>query len=395
MTDTNQQPWQPYDPDMTVDQKASYDALRDKQPFAKHERFGWTAMRYRDVVEIMKQPDKFSNAAAWAAVDPGLKPDQRAIPLALDPPEHTDYRIMLRELFIPKRIEGYQQQARDKASTLLQIMIDKGRADVVEGFTDPYPVQSLCTFLGWRDAYWADIKRWSRELTAARSAQQWEEADRLFAMWHDYIDSVLQARKQMPEDDVASWLIEMSDNGNKLNDEQMISIMRLLLVAGHGTTTTALGNMIEYLASHPDKQRQLREHPELLPSAIEEMLRYNSPQMAMPRRTTCPVSVNNQSFDQDESIWLNFLAANRDPDQFENPTECDFTRRPNRHIAFGSGIHTCLGSTFGRMEIRVALEEMFARTKSFYLDPEHQTTYNTWPHNQPKCMMVIFEKADQ
>ena len=392
MKKPQKQAWCPMDPDLAVDQRRGYDALREQQPFAKDESLGWTAMRYDDVVAITRDPESFSNATAWESIDPGLSKDQRAIPLALDPPEHTAYRKLLRDLFKPSRVAGYEAQARDKAARMIDAMVDAGTADVVANFSDPYPVQSLCAFLGWDGDNWADIKRWSRELTRARASGPQEEADALFAMWRNYIRDVLEQRKASPRDDVTSWLIEISEDGAVLNDEQIISILRLLLVAGHGTTTTAIGNMIEYLARDPGRQQPLRDDPDILPRAIEEMLRYDSPQLAMPRRTTCPVEIGGQQFDAGETIWLNFLAANRDPRMFEDADTCRFDRRPNRHIAFGFGIHACLGAPFGRMEVRVALEELFARTRSFRFDPDGEQSRLGFPHNQPKRLDIVFER---
>lgn len=392
MTTEEKHAWCPMDPQLAGDQRSGYDALREETGFAHDPRMGWTAMRFDDVVEILRNPAVFSNAAAWEAVDPGLDKDERAIPLALDPPEHTQYRNLLKALFRPARIATFEDQARDKASRLIDAMVKEGTADVVAGLSDPYPVQSLCTFLGWQDENWADIKRWSRELTRARAAGNREEADALFNMWRDYIRKVLEARKAEPREDVTSWLIELGEGGTVLNDEQIISILRLLLVAGHGTTTTAIGNMTEYLAQNPEKQQFLRENPDKLPLAIEEMLRYDAPQMAMPRRTLCPAQVSDQHFEEGETIWLNFLAANRDPRAFDNPAECNFARKPNRHIAFGAGIHQCLGSPFGRMEVRVALEELLKRTKSFRFAPGGVQTRASFPHNQPAQLDIEFER---
>lgn len=392
MENETTQRWCPMDPQLAANQREGYDALREESAFAYDERFGFTVMRYAEIVEIMRNPSVFSNAAAWAAVDPGLKKDERAIPLALDPPEHKGYRDLLKALFAPSRVATYEGQAREKAGRLIQAMVDAGTADVVNGLSDPYPVMSLCAFLGWDDDNWADIKRWSRELTTARAAGEQEKADMMFKRWRDYIREVLEARKVEPKEDVTSWLIELSDGGKVLNDEQIVSILRLLLVAGHGTTTTAIGNMVEYLAQHPEQQQMLRDDFKKLPLAIEEMLRYDSPQMAMPRRSLCPADVGGQHIEADKTLWMNFLAANRDPRMFTDPDKCDFDRKPNRHIAFGAGIHQCLGAPFGRMEVRVALEELLKRTSNFRFDPAGEQSRSGFPHNQPKRLDVIFEK---
>ncbi len=237
-----------------------------------------------------------------------------------------------------------------------------------------------------------EIKRWSREFTELRVAGRVDEAMELFYMWRGYIREVVEARKIEPREDVTSWLLEVSEDGAVLNIEQIISVLRLLLMAGHGTTTTALGNMMEYLAGHPEDQQRLREDRSLMPSAIEEMLRYDSPQLAMPRRTTCPVNIAGHDVPEETNVWLNFLAANRDPRMFENADRCDFERRPNRHIAFGSGIHSCLGAPFARMEISVALNELLDRTSAFRLVDGKTHPRVGFPHNQPTRLDVIFER---
>lgn len=390
MSDIRLQRWNERDPEFIANQRAGYDRLREVQPLAEGP-WGVTVLRYADLIEVARDPKSFSNEKAWQAIHHYQPKDELSIPLASDPPEHRQYRALLRDIFTPSRVGGHEPAARALAAAHIGAMVQAGTADVVPNFSDPYPLKSLCTYIGWEANEWAHIKRSVLGFASLRVRGNLEAAVPVMKAWRTYIRRIVEQRRAQPREDVASWLVAIGEGGRVLNEEQIVSILDLLLIAGHGTTTTALSCMIEYLALNPDQQDRLRQDRALLPAAIEEMFRYESPQLSMPRRTTCPVSIAGIQIPADTQVWLNFLAANRDPRAFDDAHTCQFDRKPNRHIAFGSGIHTCIGAPFARMEIRVALEELLDQTSRFTLAQDGPAPRLGFPHNHPTYLNVRFE----
>lgn len=357
-----------------------FDAMRGNCPVAHSDALGWSVFRYKDVVAVAADPATFSNVrvnhgeSAPAAM--------RGIPLEYDSPEHARWRRMLMPLFSAGRMKAFAPRLRALAKKDLAALPAGQPFPWIASFADPFPVRVISELLGWPHDDWRFIKRMSEDVRLAMAARDADAMAAAHRAWADYIRPVIAARRAAPADDATSWLLGQRLDGQPLSETEMVSILRLLLVAGHGTTTASLGILIAWLAANPDRQDYLRTNSDALPAAIEEMLRWSSPLAGMQRTATADTVIDGQVIAQGDRVALMFAAANRDPEIFPDADQCVFGRSPNRHLVFGSGIHSCLGSPLARLELRIVLGELLAMTRSFSLaGPTPRIDPASWPTN--------------
>jgi cytochrome P450 len=382
--------WDPLASEVLDDQQRAHDDMRTRCPVAWSEFLGWSLFRYADILEVARDPETFGNRVSGSPVVPvaGVP----SIPLQLDPPEHTPYKRFLMTYFSTARMADFEPRSRALADALLDGYLPCG-GDAVPAFTDPYPVQSLCAFLGWPAQDWRQLKTWSSAIERAALQRDPEAGRRATEAFHAYIQRFIDARRDEPRADVTTWLLESErEEGVALDDPRKISILRLLLHAGHGTTTASLGLCILYLASHPDDQAHLRAHPAEIPAAAEEILRHDGPLMSMPRIVRRDCAVGGRTLHAGERVALMFAAADRDSEAFPEAERCKLGRSPNRHLVFGNGTHFCLGARLARLELNVALERLLARTTSFRLIGRPPRRYR-WPGNGPRSLPLAVEPA--
>jgi cytochrome P450 len=382
------QDWDPLAAEVLENQQLAHDEMRDRCPVAWSEFLGWSLFKHEDVIAATRNPARFSNRISTSPMlAPGSVP---SIPLQLDPPEHTPYKRFLISYFSTQRMAAFEPTTRSLAGSLLHAYL-AGGGDAVAAFTDPYPVQSLCAFLGWPAQDWLQLKAWSSEIERAALRRDPEMGRRATEAFHAYIQTFIDARRQDPRADVTTWLLE-SERAEMvaLDDPRKISILRLLLHAGHGTTTASLGLCILYLARNPHAQAYLRDHPEKIPSATEEILRHDGPLVSMPRVVTRDFELRGRELKSGDRVALMFASADRDPDAFSEADQCLLGRSPNPHLIFGNGIHFCLGARLARLELRVALEELLTRTKGFALAGAEPRRYR-WPGNGPRALPLDVE----
>ena len=378
MTKQRENDWNPIGEDVLADGKAAFDRMRETCPVAYADWRGWTLFKYADVMAVSKDTEAFSSDEDWR----DIAPDRRSIPLRLDPPEHGYFRRMLNPLFRPDRIAAFEPTSREIGNRLLDPVLAAGQAEMVSAFANPYPAQSLCALLGWPSEDWHKLKEWSDWTTNARIARDIDAFNAAIEVWDAYIHAHLDRNEVVPGENVGAWLLEQTIDGERLTRPQITAILRLLLQAGHGTTTAGTGICIAYLAAHPEEQERLRQDPSLIATAVEEMMRFDNPLTHMTRIAKRDVTIRGRSIKAGEDINLNYVAANRDPEVFERADECILDRKPNRHMVFGTGIHTCLGAPFARMEIRVALEQLLSRTRHFRIIPGESPTRQTYMRNE-------------
>jgi len=360
--------WNPAEPLGVADRLAQMAATRARCPVAFAGRHGgqWDVLRYDDIVAIAQDPQKFSNAGA-------SRYDRPLPPLEFDPPLHGEYRRLLAVFFSLKRVQELEIKVRPIAIELIDELIARGQGDLAKELSYPLPAIGLCALLNISSEHWRDIKTWSENTLLMDSD---DEADRALARaGHERIiafaHTMIEQRRRVPmrpEDDITSTLLTARCGGESMDDDLIARTLRILISAGHNSTTSAIGNSLLFLAEHPEAQDLLRKDPARLPAAIEEFLRWDTPVQEMPRWARQDVTLGGQHIIAGERIGLFWAAGNRDEEAFSNPDTCILDRKPNRHLAFGRGIHTCLGAPMARMEIRVALEEILARTTSFTLN---------------------------
>lgn len=357
----------PWAPEALADPFAAQAQMRQTCPFPFSDRQGGfrSITRYADIVKAALDTEHFKN---------GLRPKlARAMPpLETDPPDHTAYRRLLQPPFSPPRMRKLEDQMRAFAVTLLDPLIARGNADFAEEFSFVLRIRAFCYLLNLPESDWRRIKEWSQGAYTVYAHMPEHKArfDASNAAIYAYAHGVLAERRANPRDpaeDIVTLLAQARINDAPIADKVIVGIMRLLLTAGHESTTSTLGNCILYLGQHPEAQSALRSNPANIPTAIEEILRWDTPVMAMPRIVAQDVELAGHHFHAGEAVYLLYSSGNRDPAKFDNADSCILDRKPNSHLAFGQGIHTCMGAPLARVEIKVALEELLARTQSFAL----------------------------
>lgn len=385
------QDWDPMDPAHAGDPSEIHAYLRKKCPVAWSDRFGgfYAISRFEDVRSAALDFATFSNDKATIpdAAGPGRPP--RA-PVEVDPPVHGDFRDVLNRFFTPDRIRLLEPVIRRTARNLIGRCVSLGETDAVATFTFYMPIQVQCIFLGISPEDGEKIKNTVNRIIHAGAVGDTIEHkagnDEIYA----YIEGIIEARRKAPYDanDVISALIHEKIGDRQLTTDDVAGVIRLFLQAGHGTTTNSLGSIIRHLGMNLSDQRRLREQPNLIPQAIEEILRVWTPVRAVGRRTTCDVEVAGKMIPKGSRVALMVAAANRDSSEFEDAETVNIDRKPNRHIAFGYGIHRCVGAALARTQLRIALEELFAMTDSFEVIGD--TEFSKWTHLGPSKLPVRF-----
>ncbi|TDC47477.1 cytochrome P450 [Actinomadura sp. KC345] len=283
--------------------------------------------------------------------------------LAMDPPDHTRMRALVAKAFTGRRVEKLRPRVREIADGLLDGVAARGGADLIEEFAVPLPVQVICELLGVPASDQARFREWTAVLTVpaltAEARERRREAARAF---NGYLVEVIAERRDHPGDDLISGLITARDGDAALTEAEMLGSIALLLIAGHETTVNLIGNGVLALLQAPGQLALLRERPELLPSAVEELLRYDGPvERASQRIALEDMEIAGTPIPKGAWVHVSLGAANRDPAVFEAPDRLDVTRAPKRHVAFGHGPHFCLGAPLARLEGQIAIGALLDR----------------------------------
>jgi cytochrome P450 len=354
-----------WDPAEHVDVDARMDHMKKMRqrcpvPYTNRGGGGWGFLRYEDIVAATLDPTTYRNGGA-------PRHGQALAPLEVDPPVHRDYRRLLTPFFTGKRMQQLEPQIRSFAQELLAPIIARGHADLAREFSYPLPVLSLCTLLGFGADRWEEIKRVSEDTLLVESPDPAERErarishEALLVLARELVAD-RRAQPREVESDLPSAILAANIDGKPIDDEAAAGMLRLLISAGHNSTTSGLGNTLLYLARHAEDQQKLRAKPAAIPIAIEEVLRYDTPVQAMPRRAAKELTVHGRTIELGETIDMFWAAANRDENVFSEPDRCIIDRQPNKHLTFGHGIHLCIGAPMARLEIRVAVEELLKRT---------------------------------
>jgi cytochrome P450 len=317
----------------------------------------------------LRDPEHFSSdmdAVAMGNVRP-------LIPLQIDPPEHLKFRKLLDPLFAPREVARLEAEVRRLTNELIDEFVDDGRVELNEAFAVPLPCTIFLALLGLPQD---DLPRFlrikddiirpagglaSREATAirARTAQE----------IYGYFSPVVAARRAEPRDDLITRLVDAEVDGHRLSDEDILDICFLFLIAGLDTVTATLTCSVAYLAEHPEHRRELVADPSLIPAAIEELLRWETPVPGVARVCRRDTELDGVAVPAGTRVTVLIGSANTDGAEFDDADTVDFHRDENRHLAFGGGIHRCLGSHLARLELRVALEELHRRIPEYELAP--------------------------
>jgi hypothetical protein len=357
----------------------------------------WLPTRYEDVTAIAHDIEHFSSLRV--AVIPGGEDDEDdenfdgpdleygLPPISADPPLHTWTRRLLLPWFSHRRVDGYVPMTRELCRGLLDGFAHAGRADAAVDYAQQIPVRVIAHILGVSTEMSDSFTLWVRDIL--EFADDPERRKRGAEGLLNYFVAQVEHRRQDPGDDLLSELLHTEVEGKPLDDGIILGIAALVLIAGVDTTWSAIGSSLWHLATHPDDQKRLAAEPELMPLAVEELLRAYSP-VTMARLVTEDFEYGGCPMKEGDKVLMNFPAANRDPEVFEDADVVQLDRAHNRHVAFGSGIHRCAGSNLARMELQVALEEWLERIPSFSLQEGKDIAWAGGQVRGPRVLPVVF-----
>ncbi len=357
--------WLPFnDPAYVADPYAHWAHLRDEAPvyWCEENRF-WAITRYDDVMAILHDPARFSSkgGAIGRSEEAGL-PRQPLI--QDDPPHHDRLRRILSKAFTPRitaeREEWVRGIARGLLDRLRKRLAEGEEADLVASFTSPLPVSVIAGILGIPPAYHDRLRMWNATTSVSAAGElSLDDMPNVMQEMHATLAEFIEARRRDRQDDLFSALIDASENDESpLAPDELVGLCQLLWAAGNETTTNLLSNAALVLQDRPDLVELVRTRPERIPDLVEELLRLESPVNCLARVANEDLELHGQKIREGNVLMIFFASANRDPRHFERPGELDLARRPGDHVAFGHGIHFCLGSHLARLEARVGLEAL-------------------------------------
>jgi cytochrome P450 len=367
----------PFDPRLRTDPYSVYRALREEAPIYWSELMQlWVLTRYDDVLAVLRDHGRFSSertrarnpmvqqmeAYRMASGPLGTAPTM----LSLDPPSHTRMRNLVNKAFTPRVVERSRPRIQAIAEELLDGLPDPRNLDVVSDLAVPLPVIVIEEVLGIPRSDRERFKAWSSDIAGSlggpfQRADAIERSVRSANEIAGYFRDQISLRRGQPREDLLSALCAAQEHGDLLSEDELIATCILLLVAGNETTTNLIGNGMLALLRNPDQRRRLQKDPSLIDTSVEEMLRYEGPAQMTSRIVLQNAEFASHHFEEGQVVLALLGAANRDPHQFPDPDRFDVCRRPNRHLAFGLGIHYCVGAPLALAEAQVAFETLLRR----------------------------------
>ncbi|QIG80738.1 cytochrome P450 [Stakelama tenebrarum] len=356
---------------MIVSHKANFEASRDTEIFSS---------------EVIPAAQIKAMMASMPADMPRVP---MAVPINLDPPEHTKYRAPLQKTFSPKAMAALKGDIRKLAGELIDSMKPKGKANFMTEVAEPMPVQVFLKMFGLPLDRQAEYRKLVEEHLAAISLDAASMAQRMIRCAAIMRDTILE-RRDNPQDDIISMLWQTEIDGRPMTIEDMENYAVLLFIAGLDTVMNGMGHGVHRLASDLELQARLRAEPKLIPEAAEELLRRYTFTVPV-RRVTRDIEFHGAPMQANDRAMLFLPGADLDPTEYKNPAEFNMKRENNVHIAFGGGPHRCLGSHLARIELQILYEELLARMPEFRLDPEHKVTYHGGHVIGPDALWLTWE----
>ena len=363
----------------------TYDQLREETPVAWSEALqAWVLTRYDDCQATMLDVKRFSSQGrVLAALDrypAELRAEFKPLEdhftgglISSDPPNHTRLRALVTKAFIPRVVEAMRPRLQKLIDDLLDDAMPRGQMDLLRDLAYPLPAVVIAQMLGAPPEDRENFKTWSDGIVAFQgsgvvSAERMRHSqDDLLAM-RAYLTKLIDDRRREPRDDLLGRLVSAEMEGDRLTQAELLTTCVTLLTAGHETTTTTLANGLYTLLKNPDELERLRADPELMPTAIEEILRFESPLHRNPRRASADIEYAGQQIRRGDYVLQIFASANRDPEVFPDPHRFDVARQPNRHLAFGLGLHFCVGAPLARLEALIAFNTILRRLPNLRLN---------------------------
>jgi pimeloyl-[acyl-carrier protein] synthase len=366
----------PLSPQVYRNPYPTYAKLRTQDPV--HWNFlsqSWIISRYRDIDAILRDYTRFSNdsrhrQAVSQAQAASSNPSGPSL-LFLDPPDHTRLRSLVQQAFTPRAVEALAPRIRQIAAHLLDQIPNLAVFEVMEALARPLPMIVMAELLGVPTQDLAQFQKWSRQrarvIEPMMTAREHQLATQAAHELDAYFLGLIEQRRMEPQDDLISALVAAEAAGDQLSHDELLVMLRLLLVAGNETTTNLIGNGLLALLRHPDQLQMLRADPSLTPGAVEELLRYDSPVQVMARTALQDMDLDGRPIRRGQGVVLLLGSANRDPEVFSQPEQLDIKRHGSSSLVFGRGIHHCLGGPLARLEARIVFETLLERFVEMHL----------------------------
>jgi len=381
------------DPRYVADPAPIWDELRQKCPVAHTDRFNgvYFPSRYEDIKAITYDTAHFSSQRVVVREVPIT---QTSPPITYDPPRHGPARHILMSWFTPNAIRPLEVRTREMCAELIDRLSEQNGCDAAEDYAKHIPARVIAYMLGVPESDGDKFRGWIQEtleegITDPAKAIHGRDGMNNYFGEQVALRRAQRANGEPPGDDLVSTLLDATIDGQPLDDDHMVNTLRLLLTAGIDTTWSAIGASLYHLATHPEDRERLIAEPELMPTAIEELLRAYAP-VTMARVVVEDTEVAGCPVKAGQMVMLPFPSANRDPEVFPDADKVILDRAENRHLAFGIGIHRCLGSNLARMELRVALEEWLRRIPNFELADPDSVTWSQGTVRGPRRLPVRF-----
>lgn len=388
-----------------------FDQLRSNDPvFWSAENSYWILTRYADIVSLIQSDQLSSNRiVAHAARMPNeakqhFRPFFTAVSswmLMIDPPDHTRLRGLVNKAFTPRVVENMRGLVQRLVDEMLAAAKKQGRMDIITDLANPLPATVISELLGVPATDQRQFKAWSDDIALALSGIDTAATkEELFALYNlgqrsflalsDYFrERVIELRRH-PQENLLSALAQAEEQGDRLTEDELFANCVLLMIAGHETTTNLIGNGVLALLQNPGQREALSANPDLIVSAVEELLRYDSPVQKMGRIALADIHIAGKQIEKGQLVCFSFAAANRDPEQFESPNQLDIARKPNRHLAFGHGLHYCVGAALARLEGQIAINSILRSLPKLELANEKLEWHRNFTLRGLKSLPVAF-----
>jgi cytochrome P450 len=383
----------------------SYDRLRKTAPVFWHPERPpgsgfWLLSRYEDIQYVSRHPEIFSSAKGFKATDesyerlgPDIDAAMRRIIIGIDPPEHTDLRRLLQPFFSLKAVKALEDETRVAVREILGRLESGLTVEAVKAISSELPIIVLCHVLGIADEDRPRVFDWTNRMVGVDDPDFNTTPEQAAAAFYEVFEfgrNAIELRRKNPKDDLLSVLANAKVEGRYLDRKQTDGFAVLLVGAGNETSRNSITQSLYALAKFPDQRKALLENPKLWPTAVEELLRFSSPVIHMRRTATREAELSGQRIAPGEKVVMLYGAANRDPGVFEKPDALDLGRdNARKQMAFGHGIHLCLGAMFARMELRIMLEELLARFPEFELVSEPAYLRSNFVHGIKSMQIAL------
>jgi cytochrome P450 len=386
----------PFAPEVQQNPYPYFTHLRNHSPVYWVESLqSWAVSRYEDVAYIAKNTQVFSSAP----IIPAILGDQNPVPevnwlISADPPAHTHLRKLVSKAFTPRMVGELEPRIKEIVAQLLDHIEEQGgEFDLVRDFSTPLPLMVIAEMLGVEPERYREFKQWSDDMIRATGGAVVSpaERERLRGSMDDlrhYFEQAIEDRRRNPGDDLISALVRAEEEREALTAREVLAMCLLLLLGGNETTTNLIGNTVMTLLSHPAELAKVRGDLTIVPQMIEEMLRYEAPAQALLRVATADTAIAGEAIRAGSGIMILYGSANRDERQFPNPDTFDVMRNSRDHLAFGFGIHHCIGAPLARLEARIAMDAFLRRFPRVQLSDQPREWIDSFVMRGPKSLSL-------